>query len=118
MDIYIGIDKEEIEKFKSTAQVMTNKINQKKLGNLKSMKEYSKQTKGICILFSNRIKYLEEISEKFSGEIINVTDNLSSSHIVTVLKHVKDIYYLKADMDSLVNRLEARIQKLNRVIAR
>lgn len=115
MDIYIGIDVEEIEKFKYIAQVMTNKINQKKLGNIKSMKEYSKESKGICILFSNRIKYLEQISEKISGEIINVTDNLSSSHIIAVLKYVKDIFYLKADMDTLVNRLEARLQKLKKV---
>ena len=118
MDIYIGIDNDEIEKFKSLAQIMIDKINKEKLGNVKSIKEYSKDSKGLCILFSNRLKYLEEMIGKVDNEIINVTDNLSSAHIVAVLKYVKDIYYLKADMDLLIKRLEERLQKMNMVAKR
>ena len=118
MNIYIGIDNEEIGKFKDIAELMTDRVNQKKLGKLKSMKEYQKGSVGICILFSNRLKYIEETAKRIEGKIINVTDNLSSSHIMMVLEHAIDLYYSKSDVDTLVNRLEKTIQELNKETVR
>lgn len=110
MDIYIGIDKHEVDKFKPAAVALARRIEEENIANPKSIKEYKKSKNDICMLFSNRIKYLEDFAEDAPCEIINVTDNLSSSHIVAALKYVKDIYYLKADENTLMNRLLTRVK--------
>jgi len=110
VDIYIGIDKHEVDKFKPMAVALAKKIEKENIANPKSIKEYNKGEKDICMLFSNRIKYLEDFAKYAPCDIINVTDNLSSSHIVAALKYVKDIYYLKADTNTLMDRLLTRIK--------
>ena len=110
MDIYIGIDKREVDKFKPMAVAIAEKIEKENIAQPKSIKEYNKGKNEICLLFSNRIKYLEEFANQATCEIINVTDNLSSSYIVAALKYVKDIYYIKADPNSLMDRLLTRVK--------
>lgn len=110
MDIYIGIDKHEVDKFKPMAVALAKKIEKENIANPKSIKEYNKGENDICMLFSNRIKYLENFAKDVPCEIINVTDNLSSSHIVAALKYVKDIYYLKTDVNTLMERLLTRVR--------
>lgn len=109
MKIYIGIDNHDIDKFKSVARTLSSRIENDNIGNLESIKKYTKGDNDICLLFSNRINYIENFVKDTSCEVINVTDNLSSSYIVAVLKHVKDIYYLRADINTLIERLTKRI---------
>ena len=110
MDIYIGIDKQEVDKFKPVAVAIANRIEKENIANTKNIKEYNKSANDICMLFSNSIKYIEDFAKDSPCEIINVTDNLSSSHIVAALKYVKDIYYLKADSNTLMDKLLTRVR--------
>lgn len=108
MNIYIGIDKNEHDKFKPVAVAIAKRIEKENIAKTKSIDEYNKTKGDICMLFSNRIKYLEDFAKDTQSDIINVTDNLSSTHIVAALKYVKDIYYLKADANTLMDRLITR----------
>lgn len=110
MDIYLGIDKHDIDKFKSIATALADKIEKENIANIKSIKEYKKEKKCLCLLFSNRIKYIESFSKDVSCDVINITDNLSSSYIITALKYVKDIYYSKAEINMLMDRLINRVR--------
>lgn len=110
MDIYLGIDKHDIDKFKFIAKELADKIEKENIANIKRIEEYEKEKKSLCLLFSNRIKYIENISKDILCDVINITDNLSSSYIITVLKYVKDIYYSKAEINMLMDRLINRIR--------
>lgn len=113
MNIYIAIDKHEFNKFKPVAGEIADKIERENIARPKSIKEYNKGRGDICMLFSNRIKYIEDFAKNTPCEIINVTDNLTSEHIVAALKYVKDIYYLKADVNTIIARLTARIRNID-----
>lgn len=110
MDIYIAIDNQEWDKFKPVAAALKNRIEKDKLAAVKNFDKYTKDTAAICIVFSNSVKYVENVVKDVYCDAINVTDNMNSKYILSVLNYVKDIYYLKADINVLISKLVSRLK--------
>lgn len=109
MDIYIVIDPQDVDKFKSKASKIKEQLEKNKYIKIKSKVENNSDKNSLCLIFSDNLAYVKSNCSKFKCSAINITSNLQSEYILGILNYVKDIYFLKAETDTIVTRIVNRI---------
>ena len=109
MDIYIIIDPQNVDKFKPKADKIKQQLENNKYIKIKPKLENNMDKNSLCLIFSDNLAYVKSNCSKLKCSAINITSNLQSEYILGILNYVKDIFFLRAETDTIVTRIVNRI---------